>query len=77
MKKIQSDWKKIGHVPRKDSDKIWKQFKTACNHFFDKLHASKNAANKVELEAFNKKNELLESIKDLKFQKTKRKTCPL
>ena len=22
MKKIQSDWKKIGHVPRKDSDKV-------------------------------------------------------
>ena len=27
MKKIQDDWKTIGHVPRKDSDKIWKQFK--------------------------------------------------
>src|SRR5690606_1790212 len=23
MKKIQADWKKIGHVPRKYSDKIW------------------------------------------------------
>ena len=37
MKKIQDDWKKIGHVPRKDSDKIWNQFKKACNHYFDKL----------------------------------------
>ncbi|GGK16956.1 hypothetical protein GCM10007962_09020 [Yeosuana aromativorans] len=77
MKKIQSDWKKIGHVPRKDSDKIWKQFKTACNHFFDKLHASKNAANKVEIEAFNKKNELLESIKDLKLSGDKDKDLPV
>lgn len=71
MKKIQNDWKKIGHVPRKDSDKIWKQFKTACNYYFDKLHANKNAANKESLEAFNSKNELLNTLKDLKLKGTK------
>ncbi|MFV0540975.1 MAG: DUF349 domain-containing protein [Aestuariibaculum sp.] len=63
MKKIQSDWKKIGHVPRKDSDKIWKRFKAACNAYFDKLHALKNNANKEYLEAFNKKIELLNTVK--------------
>jgi len=73
MKKIQSDWKKIGHVPRKDSDKIWKQFKTACNHYFDKLNATRNAANKETLDAFNKKTALLDTIKDFKTtgEKTK------
>lgn len=71
MKKIQNDWKKIGHVPRKDSDKIWKQFKTACNYYFDKLHANRNAANKESLEAFNSKNELLNTLKDLKLKGTK------
>ncbi|WP_394330411.1 DUF349 domain-containing protein [Gaetbulibacter saemankumensis] len=63
MKKIQSDWKKIGHVPRKDSDKIWKRFKAACNFYFDKLHAKRNAANKEHLEAFNKKIALLDKLK--------------
>ncbi|VAV84540.1 FIG00693349: hypothetical protein [hydrothermal vent metagenome] len=67
MKKIQSDWKKIGHVPRRDSDKIWKQFKAACNHYFDKFHESKNAANKDEVEALEKKSKFLEALKDLKF----------
>ena len=67
MKKIQSDWKKIGHVPRKDSDKIWKRFKAACNHYFDKIHATRNAANKVEVEAFTKKQELLDKVKSLKL----------
>ncbi|TYA94764.1 DUF349 domain-containing protein [Seonamhaeicola marinus] len=71
MKKIQADWKKIGHVPRKDSDKIWKQFKTACNSYFDKLHANRNAANKENLEAFNKKNDLLNNLKSLKLEGTK------
>ncbi|MFI1770415.1 DUF349 domain-containing protein [Thalassobellus citreus] len=66
MKKIQSDWKKIGHVPRKDSDKIWKQFKGACNSYFDKLHAKRNEANKEDLEMFNKKSVLLDTIKELK-----------
>ncbi|AXP81959.1 hypothetical protein CJ739_2894 [Mariniflexile rhizosphaerae] len=66
MKKIQSDWKKIGHVPRKDSDKIWKRFKAACNFYFDKLHATRNAANKESLDAFNNKIALLETLKNLK-----------
>jgi hypothetical protein len=36
MKQIQ-EWKKKGHVPRKYSDKIWAEFKAACNQYFDKL----------------------------------------
>jgi hypothetical protein len=71
MKKIQNDWKKIGHVPRKDSDKIWKQFKAACNYYFDRIHASRNEANKEFIEAFNKKNELLNTLKNLKLNSTK------
>ncbi|WP_370476829.1 DUF349 domain-containing protein [Tamlana flava] len=71
MKKIQSDWKKIGHVPRKDSDKIWKRFKVACNHYFDRIHAKRNAASKEQVEAYNKKNELLDKLKDLKLPKDK------
>ena len=73
MKKIQSDWKKIGHVPRKDSDKIWKRFKAACNSYFDKVHATRNAANKVELDAFNKKTEVLGALKDIKLTGDKEK----
>ena len=67
MKKVQSDWKKIGHVPRKESDKIWNQFKTACNHYFNKLHEQKNAHDSVELEAYDKKNELLNKLKSVEF----------
>ncbi|MFK5958133.1 MAG: DUF349 domain-containing protein [Lutibacter sp.] len=63
MKKIQADWKNIGHVPRKYSDKLWKEFKDACNHYFDRLHSEQDAGNKVELEVFLKKKELLAEIK--------------
>lgn len=69
MKKIQSDWKKIGHVPRKDSDKIWKQFKAACNAYFDKLHAVKNEENKEEVAALEQKTALLEKVKTIELTK--------
>jgi len=72
MKKIQTDWKKVGHVPRKDSDKVWKQFKKACNHYFDRLHAQKNEDNKEENEAFDKKKEILDKVKSLELTGTKK-----
>ncbi|SRX75572.1 DUF349 domain-containing protein [Aequorivita antarctica] len=62
MKKIQDNWKSIGHVPRKDSDKIWKRFKKACNHYFDRLHAQKNEANQEEMVHFEAKQEMLEKL---------------
>ena len=67
MKKIQSEWKKIGHVPRKDSDKVWHQFKSACNHYFDKFHANRNAANKEQYEIFDKKVKLLDAVKTVEL----------
>ncbi len=65
MKKIQSDWKKIGHVPRKDSDRIWKTFKAACNHYFDKINAEKNQASQKEDEALVQKEAHIESLKTI------------
>ncbi|GGI57139.1 DUF349 domain-containing protein [Winogradskyella haliclonae] len=67
MKDIQNQWKTIGHVPRKDSDKIWKQFKNACNHYFDRMHAERKAENQELYDAFDKKKELLESLKSFEF----------
>lgn len=63
MKKIQVDWKSIGHVPKKYSDEIWKRFKDACNHYFDRLHGVQDEANKEQIEIFTKKKELLENLK--------------
>lgn len=67
MKSIQNDWKNIGHVPRKDSDKIWKQFKKACNHYFDRLNAEKNEANKEELVHFEAKEKMLQQLSSLQL----------
>ncbi|MGM8363230.1 DUF349 domain-containing protein [Flavobacterium sp. ARAG 55.4] len=67
MKQIQEDWKKIGHVPRKYSDKVWTEFKEACNHYFNRLKEQRNEHNAEEMEAFDKKKEYLETIKEFQL----------
>ncbi|MDG1805102.1 DUF349 domain-containing protein [Flavicella sp.] len=62
MKKIQADWKTIGHVPRKHSDKIWKEFKDACNHYFDRVHQIQDNGSNEELEALATKKDFLSQI---------------
>lgn len=34
--KLQKDWKEVGPVPRKQSEKSWKRFRKACDHFFNR-----------------------------------------
>ncbi|WP_121343293.1 DUF349 domain-containing protein [Flavobacterium sp. 120] len=67
MKQIQDEWKQIGHVPRKYSDKIWKEFKDACNHYFDKLKEQKNEENGEEVEAFDNKKAYLETLREFQL----------
>ena len=62
MKKVQSDWKKIGHVPRKFSDDIWMRFKAACNFYFDRLHTKKNAVSLEQQAVVDTKKEFLENL---------------
>ncbi len=63
MKQIQEEWKKIGHVPRKYSDSIWKEFREACNHYFDQLKEQKNEDNSEEVAAFENKKAYLETLR--------------
>ncbi|MBK0368344.1 DUF349 domain-containing protein [Flavobacterium agrisoli] len=67
MKKIQEEWKQIGHVPRKYSDKIWKEFKDACNAYFDHLKEQKKEENSEEIEAFDKKKAYLETLRSFQL----------
>ncbi len=75
LKRVQAQWQKIGHVPRKFSDDIWKRFKSACNHFFDRLSARNEenfkeqnavvAKKKAFLDVFKSKDAMtLEEVKD-------------
>lgn len=73
MKRIQGEWKKIGHVPRKYSDKLWKDFKNACNHYFNRLNALKNDAFKEEENNLKQKEACLERLKTFELSGKKEK----
>ncbi|MBS9768512.1 MAG: DUF349 domain-containing protein [Flavobacteriaceae bacterium] len=62
-KKIQEDWKKVGKIPRKHSNKLWKEFKDACNHFFNRYYAVKDGETEELMKVYQQKKEYLEQIK--------------
>jgi hypothetical protein len=67
MKQIQEEWKSVGHVPRKLSDKLWKEFRAACNAYFENLKSQRKELDSEEIEAFEKKKEYLETIKSFEL----------
>lgn len=64
IKQIQEDWKKVGHVPRKHSDRVWKEFKQYCNQFFDRYKKRHDAENEKFEQNLTEKKQLLESVKN-------------
>jgi hypothetical protein len=34
--RLQKEWKEVGPVPRKQSERSWKRFRKACDHFFNR-----------------------------------------
>lgn len=61
-KKIQNDWKNIGHVPRKYSDKLWNEFREYCNNFFDRYKQKNNKINEEWQENLSKKQAILAKL---------------
>ena len=64
----QKEWKEIGASPRKENEKIWKEFRAVCNDFFNakkEFHQKIKEKNKILIEEkkklIAKANELKES----------------
>ncbi|MDQ0477770.1 hypothetical protein QF004_002303 [Chryseobacterium sp. MDT2-18] len=65
FKKLQEDWKKIGHVPRSMTNKVWDDFREACNTFFNNYREKNNTANDNWKENFKSKKLLLDELKEI------------
>ncbi|OJX31672.1 MAG: hypothetical protein BGO86_07190 [Chryseobacterium sp. 36-9] len=65
FKKLQEDWKKIGHVPRSQANKVWDDFRDACNTFFKNYREKNNAAGDNWKENYKNKKALLDELKTL------------
>lgn len=65
FKKLQEDWKNIGHVPRSMTNKVWDEFRNACNTFFNNYREKNNAVLDNWKENFKQKKELVEQLKTI------------
>lgn len=63
FKKLQEDWKKIGHVPKSMTNKIWDEFRDACNAFFNNYREKSNASTDNWKENYKNKKAILDELK--------------
>ena len=65
FKKLQEDWKKIGHVPRSMTNKVWDDFREACNTFFNNYRTKNNTVTEDWKENYRQKRALLDELKEI------------
>ena len=63
IKRLQSDWKRIGHAGVKHEQKLWKKFRGACDHFFSSREAHFKEQDKAFEENYTSKLALIEEMK--------------
>ncbi|WMJ74403.1 DUF349 domain-containing protein [Cytophagaceae bacterium ABcell3] len=65
LKDLQKQWEGIGPVPIKQKDAIFKRFKTACDHFFNRKREFLAEEEKAYHENLKKKQEICDKIEAL------------
>lgn len=65
--RLQEEWKKIGPVPRKHSDKIWKRFRAACDEFFQRKSEFFKNIQSTESENLVIKQELIKKLEAFEY----------
>ena len=65
FKKLQEDWKKIGHVPRSQANKVWEDFREACNTFFNNFRDKNASSGDNWKENFKAKRAILDELKNV------------
>lgn len=63
LKRLQEEWKNIGPVPKRHTDKIWKRFRAACDTFFNRKNEHFSGIKSEENDNLEAKKALLEEIK--------------
>ncbi len=65
LKNLQEDWKNIGAVPDRQSQKLWFRFRKACDTFFQAREAHNKAVGADYQTNLDTKNSLIQQLKDL------------
>lgn len=70
LKALQVQWKEIGPVPEKQREKVYAQFKEACDYFFEQLRGLQSKANEEQSENLIKKEKLILELVTMVENKT-------
>lgn len=62
LKVLQQRWKDIGPVPEKMRDRIYKEFKEACDYFFDQRRGNKEKADHEQDDNLKRKEAIIEAL---------------
>lgn len=65
FKKLQEDWKNIGHVPKNQANKVWNDFRDACNTFFNNFREKNASTTDDWKQNYHQKKALLEVLKQI------------
>ncbi len=71
MIRLQNEWRNIGPVPRKLSDKIWKRFRGACDEFFNAKSEFFGNVGKNESDNLKLKEDLIKKVEAFDFGEDK------
>ncbi len=69
--KLQEEWKNIGYVAKKQSDKLWLRFREACDKFFERKSQDYQNRKQYESENIAKKEALIQAVKEFSFTEDK------
>jgi len=64
---LQNEWKKIGPVPSKFSDKIWKRFRNACDEFFRRKSEFFSGIDEAQEDNLKRKKEIIFQLKNYSY----------
>ncbi len=65
LKELQRQWRDVGPVPGKYRESVYKEFKAACDAFFERKRASRDDASKEYVANLEKKKEICKKIQAL------------
>lgn len=66
LQSLMDKWKKIGPVPKRSSGKIWKKFKGAMDHFYDRRRDHFKEVKEERKDNLKEKEEVLDKLRELR-----------
>ncbi|NBC26408.1 MAG: DUF349 domain-containing protein [Bacteroidetes bacterium] len=66
LQKLMDQWKQAGPVPKRTSGKIWKKFKGAMDHFYDRRREHFKEVKEERKDNLKEKEEVLDKLRALK-----------